>query len=178
MDNDMKEMHVSVKVTDSILFTDPCPTGMTTCCVLLLRENYPDASEEERFWEGWSSTTKYVHSCYPEMGGTGGGQEEQESLSTCFCHSDSTWDFGRHSDQTTAIKTLTHPCATSSCPPILHRLWWQIKKMLILLSGGKIARVISAKYEDVWKTQSNALLGKDLPWFDFVRRTSRKNRPY
>lgn len=45
----MKEMHVSVKVTDFILFRDPCLTGITACCVPLLSENYPDAAEERKF---------------------------------------------------------------------------------------------------------------------------------
>lgn len=50
-----------------------------------------------------------------------------------------------------------------------------MSKMLILVSGGQIVCVISAKYEEeVRKTQNNALLGKNLPWFDLVGRTSEK----
>lgn len=47
--------------------------------------------------------------------------------------------------------------------------------MLILVSGGQTVCVIPAKYEEVVrKTQNNALLGKNLPWFDLVGRTSEK----
>lgn len=115
MDNDMKEMHVSVKVTYSILFRDLCPAGMTACCVLLLSNNHLDAQKREDFEKAdpvpRSMLTVATQKDY--------SQEEQESLRTCFCHSDNTRDFlRRNTDQTTTVKTPTHPWATSPCPPV------------------------------------------------------------
>lgn len=152
----MKEMHVSVKVTYSILLTDPCLTGMTAGCIPLLSKTTLMPQKGEDFEKA---------DPVPQSMFTAATQkEEQESLNTCFCHCDSTRDFlRRHSDQTTTIKTPTHPCATSLCPPVWHRLYWQIRKISLLLSGGQTGCVISAKFEEVVrKTQTNALLGKKI----------------
>lgn len=155
----MKTKQVSVKITCSVLFTDLCLTGMTAGCVPLLSKTTLMPQKREDF----EKTDPVPQSMFTAATWKEYSQEEQESFSTCFCHCDSTRDFlRRHSDQTTTIKTPTHPCATSLCPPVRHRLCWQIRKIRVLLSGGQTACVISAKFEEVRKTQTNALLGKKI----------------